>query len=157
MNFVVPANCSDSSGFSSWMASILANIVQGLDPWLISLICSVFAALFTEICSNTATSSMITPILAELARQMCIHPLYLMLPATLACIMSFMLPAATPPNAIAFGSGRLKATDMIKSGILANLIGIVIINLLNNTWLNFYYDFDSDDYKSWANESAACT
>ena len=79
-------------GFSTWIAILLEQWVNGLDPWIIALVVSIVAALFTEICSNTAAASLFVPILSALAGQLCINPLYLMLPATLACSLSFMLP-----------------------------------------------------------------
>ena len=86
------ADGSDASGFSTWIANLLESIVRDLDAWVIVLIVTIFAAFFTEICSNTATASLFIPILAALADRLCIHPLYLMLPATLSCSLSFMLP-----------------------------------------------------------------
>ena len=82
---------------------------------------TTFAALLTEICSITASAALLLPLLAELATQLCIHPLYILLPATLACSLSFMLPAATPANAVAYGTGKLTVFDMVKSGAMARL------------------------------------
>ena len=110
-----------------------------------------------------------------------------MMPATLACSLSFMLPglkvdskyhrseffedfvyknllfflfsikAATPPNAIAFGSGKLTVFDMIKSGVVANLLGILTINLMMAGWGNWYFDLSNDSYKEWASDTMVCS
>ena len=59
--------------------------------------------------------------------------------------------AATPPNAIAYGSGKISVMDMIKSGVFANIIGIVMVNAMLNTWAVYYFDLNNDDYKTtWA-------
>ena len=86
------ADGSDVSGFSTWVARILANLVGGLQEWAIILVVTIVVAVFTEICSNTAASSLFIPILGALAKELCIHPLKLLLPAVLACSLSFMLP-----------------------------------------------------------------
>jgi sodium-dependent dicarboxylate transporter 2/3/5 len=83
----------------------------------------------TEMTSNTASVNMICPILAGTAKQLGCSPLLLMLPATLAASCAFMLPVATPPNAIVYGSGRLRIADMIKAGFWLNLIGVILVVL----------------------------
>ena len=107
------ADASDASGFSDWVADGLASVVDAWEPWTICLLCSTMAALFTEITSNSASCALFVPLLNKLALRICVHPLYLTLPATIACSLSFMLPVATPPNAIAFGTGRLLTTDTV--------------------------------------------
>jgi len=83
----------------------------------------------TELTSNTASVNMICPILAGTSKQLGCSPLLLMLPATLAASCAFMLPVATPPNAIVYGSGRLRIADMIKAGFWLNLIGVILVVL----------------------------
>lgn len=78
--------------------------------------------------SNTATTQLALPILAAFAEAKRLDPIWLMLPATLAASCAFMLPVATPPNAIVFATGRLHIQEMIRSGLLLNLIGIVVIS-----------------------------
>ena len=57
--------------------------------------------------------------------------------------------AATPPNAIAYGSGKITVLDMIKSGVVANLIGIFVVNAMLNSWGVYYFDLNSQDFKNW--------
>ena len=81
----------------------------------------------TELTSNTATTTMILPILGMAAIAAAVDPLYFMVPATLAASFAFMLPVATPPNAIVFGSGWVSIPKMSKAGLILNLIGAGII------------------------------
>jgi sodium-dependent dicarboxylate transporter 2/3/5 len=83
----------------------------------------------TELTSNAASVNMISPVLARTAEQLNVPPLMLMLTATLAASCAFMLPVATPPNAIVYGSGRLRIFDMIKAGIWLNALGVVLVVL----------------------------
>ena len=124
-------------------------ISRGWPRWAIALMTTTFAALLTEICSITASAALLLPLLSELATQLCIHPLYILLPATLACSLSFMLPAATPANAVAYGTGKLTVFDMVKSGAMANIIGILLVNIMLNTWGVYYWDLNSQDFRNW--------
>jgi sodium-dependent dicarboxylate transporter 2/3/5 len=85
----------------------------------------------TELTSNMASTEMLLPILASIAKSSGIHPLSIMVPATLAASCAFMLPAATAPNAIIFGSNRVRIIDMVKVGIIINLISVVIITFFS--------------------------
>ncbi len=84
----------------------------------------------TELTSNTATAAALIPILAGLAPGLGAEPLLLVVPAALAASCAFMLPVATPPNAIVFGSGELTIADMSRAGLWLNLVGIVLITAL---------------------------
>ena len=81
----------------------------------------------TELTSNTATTEMILPIMASAAVAANIHPLLLMIPATLSASCAFMMPVATPPNAIVFGSDRVRIPEMARIGLLLNLVGVLVI------------------------------
>ncbi len=83
----------------------------------------------TELTSNIATSQMILPILAAMGTAIGKNPLLLMIPATLASSFAFMMPVATPPNAIIFGTKRIRIIDMAKVGLLINLIGIAVLTI----------------------------
>jgi sodium-dependent dicarboxylate transporter 2/3/5 len=115
------------------LADFIGNKLQVLAGFntvgMIGVICTSLTFL-TELTSNTATTQMILPILASLAVAMKTNPLLLMIPAALASSCAFMMPVATPPNAIVFGSGRVKIGEMVKAGLLINLIGIVVITAL---------------------------
>lgn len=114
------------SGLSGWIAMQL----QGLAGYgRTALIVSVATAMtfLTELTSNTASTQLVLPILISLAKALTLDPVWLMLPATLSASCAFMLPVATPPNAIVFGSGRLRIWEMVKTGFLLNVLGIVIV------------------------------
>jgi sodium-dependent dicarboxylate transporter 2/3/5 len=114
------------SGLSVFVGSKL-HILEGASPVvMISSICATLTFL-TELTSNTATTQMILPILSSLAVAMKINPLMLLVPATLSASCAFMMPIATPPNAIVFSSGRIKMYEMVKAGILLNFIGVAVI------------------------------
>ena len=83
----------------------------------------------TELTSNTATTEMLLPVLAGLAIKLEVNPLIFMLPATLSASLAFMLPVATPPNAIVLGTNRLKIKDMARAGLLLNFIGAIVVCL----------------------------
>lgn len=117
------------SGLSLWFGERLSSVAT-LHPMWIILIISLVITFLTELTSNTATTEMILPILAGLSITSGIHPLFLMVPATLPASMAFMMPVATPPNAIVFGSGRITIGLMARTGLLINLIGAVIIMLM---------------------------
>jgi sodium-dependent dicarboxylate transporter 2/3/5 len=83
----------------------------------------------TELTSNIATTSIMMPILAAAAGALGVNPLLLMLPAAVSASCAFMLPVATPPNAIVFGGGRLTIPQMARAGLLINLMGAVLVTL----------------------------
>ncbi|KAK5887697.1 hypothetical protein CesoFtcFv8_016280 [Champsocephalus esox] len=139
---------SEESGLSKWLGDCLAPLEQ-IPPFAISLVLSLLVATFTECSSNTATTTLFLPILASMAVSIKIHPLYVMLPCTIAASLAFMLPVATPPNAIAFAFGKLKVIDMVKAGFMLNIIGILTVNLGVNTW--GYAMFDMGNIPHWVN------
>ncbi len=123
-----------AEGFQvSGLADLIGNrfgVLGDVHPLvMVGLICLSLTFL-TEVTSNTATTQMILPILASLSVEMQVSPLLLMIPATLSASCAFMMPVATPPNAIVFGSGRIRIPEMARVGLLINLVGVVLIALL---------------------------
>jgi sodium-dependent dicarboxylate transporter 2/3/5 len=114
------------SELSKWMGDQL-NGLGTLHPILVITIICLFITFLTELTSNTATAEILLPILAALAVSIKINPLFLMIPGTLSCSFAFMLPVATPPNAIIFGTGRIQINDMARIGVIFNMIGVVLI------------------------------
>ncbi|MBN2639906.1 MAG: SLC13/DASS family transporter [Bacteroidales bacterium] len=116
------------SGLSLWFGEQLSGLGT-LHPILILLIISLGVTFLTELTSNTATTEMLLPILAGLAVTLKVNPLLFLIPATISASMAFMLPVATPPNAIVFGTNRITMVQMAKTGLILNLIGAAIIAL----------------------------
>ena len=116
---------------------------------LILLVCLAITFL-TELTSNTATTETILPILAAVAVAAGIHPLLLMVPATLSASCAFMMPVATPPNAIVFGSNRFSIAEMARAGVMLNLIGALAIATVVYTFGMVVFDIDPSALPSWA-------
>jgi sodium-dependent dicarboxylate transporter 2/3/5 len=96
-------------------------------PLLIVLIICLFLTFLTELTSNTATTAALLPIMKGTALALGFNPLLLMVPATISASMAFMLPVATPPNAIVFSSGKIKMSQMVKAGLVLNLTIAIIV------------------------------
>jgi sodium-dependent dicarboxylate transporter 2/3/5 len=96
-------------------------------PFVMTTLTCTTLTFLTELTSNTATTEMLLPILASVAVAMKTNPLLLMIPATLSASCAFMMPVATPPNAIVFGSGRVRVSEMARVGIVLNLVGVIVI------------------------------
>ncbi|KAL3057293.1 hypothetical protein OYC64_007721 [Pagothenia borchgrevinki] len=142
------AHGSEKSGLSLWLGESLIPL-QSIPPFAISILLCLLVAMFTECSSNTATTTLFLPILASMATAIKIHPLYVMLPCTISASLAFMLPVATPPNAIAFSYGNLKVLDMAKAGFILNILGVITINIGINTW--GVAMFNLNEFPSWAN------
>ena len=135
------ATAMKSSGLALWIGELAYNI-DSLDLILIVLIIVMIVNFLTEITSNLATVSMLLPILASISISLGIHPYIIMVSATIAASCAFMLPVATPPNAVVFGSGYLKMSDMVKTGLVMNVISIVIVSLYVYFMLPMLWDID---------------
>lgn len=133
------------SGLAVWIGSQLG-LLEGIA--LILLLGVLIAAInfLTEITSNLATTAMMLPILAPLALAINVHPYMLMVGATVAASCAFMLPVATPPNAVVFGSGYLKISDMAKVGVWLNVISIVLLTMITYFLLPILWGFVPDVY-----------
>ena len=120
------------------VGELLTSQVSGLagaPPVLIVLLVVAGVIFLTELTSNTATTATLIPLLAALAPGLGIEPLRLVVPAALAASCAFMLPVATPPNAIVFGSGLLGIREMSRAGFWLNWVGVVLITLAAQTLL----------------------
>lgn len=130
-----------TSGLAVWIGSQIS-LIENL-PLLVLLLILVFAVNFlTEVTSNLATTAMLLPVIAPVALALNVHPFTLMVGVTVAASCAFMLPVATPPNAVVFGSGYLTIPDMMKTGIWMNLISIILLTLITFYLLPILWDFD---------------
>jgi sodium-dependent dicarboxylate transporter 2/3/5 len=143
------AQAFQSTGLALWIGSQLT-LIEGMSLILVILILIASVNFLTEITSNLATTAMLLPILAPLALAMNLHPYMLMVSATLAASCAFMLPVATPPNAVVFGSGYLHIPDMIKTGIWMNILSIIIITLMTYFLLPIIWEIIPNQFPdSW--------
>lgn len=121
------------SGLGLWMGQLVMEN-STWSPVELMAVLTAGMSLLTEFTSNAATTEMVLPIVAGIAETSGIPPLLLMVPVTLAASLAFMLPIATPPNAIIFGSSSLKVVDMVKAGIVIDTIAVILIIVAMYVW-----------------------
>jgi sodium-dependent dicarboxylate transporter 2/3/5 len=138
-----------TSGLSEWIGSHFADF-EHAPTWVLVGAITAGITFLTELTSNTATTEMILPVLASISTAAHIHPLLLMIPAAVAASCAFMMPVATPPNAIVFGSGRIHISQMVKAGLLINLGGIVVVTILFLTLGITVFRIDPSSLPAWA-------
>ena len=129
------------TGLADWIAAQFSYL-KGMELFFLMLILVAAVNFLTEITSNLATTAMLLPVLAPIAFSMGIHPYMIMVAATLAASCAFMLPVATPPNAVVFGSGYLKISSMVKVGVVMNIVSILIVTLITYFLLPYLWDID---------------
>lgn len=118
-----------ATGLSVWIGGNMSFITT-LHPVMMTLALVTFVIFFTELTSNTATTAALMPIVASIALQTGTDPAQLAVPIAMAASCAFMLPMATGPNAVVFGSGEITMKDMAKAGFKLNVLGIVLITVL---------------------------
>ncbi len=123
------AKAFQTTGLSAWIGEKIVGESQGLSLITLTLLICLLMTFLTEFTSNVATVSTLAPIMIDAAVRMDLDPRLLLVPATVSASCAFMLPIATPPNAIVFGSGRITMPQMMRSGFLLNLIGVVLVTL----------------------------
>ena len=137
------------TGLSTLIGNKFAGLA-GMSPIFMILIICFGLTFLTELTSNTATTEMILPILASVAFAMKANPMLLMIPATLSASCAFMMPVATPPNAIVFGSGRIKIAEMARVGVFINIIGVIVITALFYIIGTAVFSIDPGVFPEWA-------
>jgi len=135
----------DTSGLAEWIGNQLTAL-NGAPLFILVLIIVASVNFLTEITSNLATTTILLPVLAALAVVNDVHPYLLLVAATVAASCAFMLPVATPPNALVFGSGYVKMSDMIRTGIWLNLLSIILLTLIVYFLLPALWDFDINGF-----------
>jgi solute carrier family 13 (sodium-dependent dicarboxylate transporter), member 2/3/5 len=121
------ANAVQSTGLAIWIGNL---IPSGISIVLIVILVVTLIIFLTELTSNMATTATFLPVVAALAIQSEFDPILVTAAAALAASCAFMLPVATPPNAIVFGSGLIKVPQMAKAGFLLNVLGIIVVSLV---------------------------
>ncbi len=122
------ASSIGSSGLGSWIGQGLT-ILGNVPPIILILAVATLIIFLTELTSNVATTSTFLPVVGAVAIALGIAPVALTIPVVLAASCAFMLPVATPPNAIVFGSGKISIPDMMKAGFALNIIGIILVTM----------------------------
>lgn len=148
----------DKSGLSDWIGDQL-EFFKDWNEWAVLIIICYIAAACTEVTSNTAMSSVLLPIMERLSARTGSHPLIYMFPVCLSTSFAFMLPVATPPNAIVFTYGRIKISDMIKAGFVMNVLAVPCVVFMTKTLGPLVFNFDKNpaDFLINATQSTALT
>ena len=131
----------ESSGLAVWFGTQMT-LLQAVPLLVLVFIIVLSVNFITELTSNLATTAMLLPILAPIALNLNLNPYMLLVATTVAASCAFMLPVATPPNAVVFGSGYLRIPDMVKTGIWMNIISIFILTAMVYFILPYVCDFD---------------
>jgi anion transporter len=139
-----------STGLDQWIGGQVGTIAGVLPLIGIVVLVSGVILLLTEFTSNTATAATFLPLVAALAISLGENPLMLAVPAALAASMAFMLPVATPPNALVFGSGHVTIPQMATQGIWLNLAAIVVISTLGYAVLTTFFGVEVGSIPDWA-------
>lgn len=137
------------TGLAQWLGGLLSGL-QGVPVALIMGVVVILTIFLTEVTSNTASTAMLMPIMASIAIGLTIHPYGLMIAAATAASFAFMLPVATPPNAVVFGSGYITMPQMAKSGFGLNLLGIILVILVALGWLPLIWGINIGQLPAWA-------
>ena len=116
-----------NSGASKIMADGIVFLIEGGHLYIIGLIVATFIIFLTEFTSNTASAALLVPIFISIAQALNVAPLGLALIIGLGASCAFMLPVATPPNAIVFGTGQVKQSEMVRVGLVLNIVCVFII------------------------------
>jgi sodium-dependent dicarboxylate transporter 2/3/5 len=119
----------EKSGLSNWLAGSLT-LLKNVHPFLIILGICLITTIISEFASNIASIQLAIPVMLALQKDLNLPPLLLMIPATFAASLGFMLPVATAANTIVFGTKQIEIKDMFKVGIILDLIGILIITFM---------------------------
>ncbi|MEL6194291.1 MAG: SLC13 family permease [Bacteroidota bacterium] len=131
----------DQTGLAQWMGEKLS-LMKGTPYIAVLSVVVTMVNFLTEIAQNMATCALMMPVLSELSVNLGVHPYALMVSATIASSCAFMLPVATAPNAIVFGSGMIKMKDMVRAGFLLNILSILIIILFSYFLLPYIWGIE---------------
>lgn len=127
------ASAVSASGLATWLGTSLTPL-GGLGIFVLIIAATGLVIFLTELTSNVATAATFLPVVAAVALELGVSPLLLCIPITLAASCAFMLPVATPPNAIVFASGVLNIPQMVRAGLILNIIGMVLLSMVS-IWL----------------------
>ena len=118
-----------SSGASAVLGDQVAAFLTGAGPFVIILGVTTFIIILTEFTSNTASAALLVPVFAAIAERMGMPPAVLVLMIGIGASCAFMLPVATPPNAIVYGTGQIRQSDMVRAGAVLNVSCVIVLTL----------------------------
>ena len=121
-----------TTGLTEWLSGQFGAL-QDMPLFLLMLCIVLFIVFIGEMTSNAATATMFIPVMGALSVSLGMDPLTLMVPTVLATSLGFMLPVATPPNAIVFASRHIAIEDMVKAGFWLNIGGALVVTVLGYT------------------------
>lgn len=121
------SNVMRSSGASAVLGDAVAGFLTGASPFMVILGVTAFIVILTEFTSNTASAALLVPVFAAIAERMGLPPQILVLMIGLGASCAFMLPVATPPNAIVYGTGKIAQRDMLRAGAVLNAVCIIVL------------------------------
>jgi sodium-dependent dicarboxylate transporter 2/3/5 len=137
------------SGLADWIGASAGGLA-GLPTYVVILGIVVVMIVLTEFASNTATTATFLPIAGAVALAIGENPLLLVFPAVLAASCAFMMPVATPPNAVVFGSGQLRIAQFMRAGIYGNLAGLLITMLMAFSVIRWVFGIEVGVLPGWA-------
>jgi sodium-dependent dicarboxylate transporter 2/3/5 len=137
------------SGLDRWIGESIS-ILQGVNYMVLISAVAFLTIFLTEVTSNTATSAMLIPIISGVAISMSIHPYGPIAAVCIAASYAFMLPVATPPNAVVFGSRQVTITQMVRAGLVLNIFGWIVITLVVSLLLPILWGIDPAGLPAWA-------
>lgn len=138
----------NSSGLATWIGSF-SHFFINYEFYILIILAVGLIIFLTELNSNTATIATFAPILIIFAIGINHNPLFYVIPATIAASCAFMLPIATPPNAVIFGSDKIKISDMLRAGFLLNIISIFAISIASFFLIKLVFDIDIHSLPNW--------
>ena len=125
------SNVLKATGASVFLAETLSQMLANTNPLLILVVIIAFVVILTEFACNTASAGLLIPVFASVAGALGISPILLSIMIAISASCAFMLPVATPPNAIVFSSGHIKQSEMMRVGMVLNLACIVVLTLFS--------------------------
>jgi solute carrier family 13 (sodium-dependent dicarboxylate transporter), member 2/3/5 len=142
------ANALAKTGIIKKIGASVAGF-EGLDHFMIMALLVTLVVFMTEVMSNVALVAVIVPVIAGIAVGLGENPLWLTVPITIGASCAFMLPMATPPNAIVFSSGYVKVSQMVKLGFIMNILSIIILVIFAQTLLPYFFDIEIGKLPDW--------
>lgn len=144
------AHAFEASGLDRAVGEALQEALAGRSPLVAVAVTTAVVTMLTEITSNTATITLLLPLLFSGAVGAGMDPLLLAVPATVAVSNAFMLPAGTPPNAIVFATGRLRIAEMASAGLLLNALTVVLVTAFTLLWIAPLWGVELRGFPAWA-------